>query len=340
LLSTRKEIEITNPKREIGQDTIIHITDSINRIYNQITEIERGQLEEGGEYIWVTINNVRIQLNGTAYDFLPFHASVTIQNPTAEDNVDKYLKLGQDSLVKLILSKSNVEGSILFTTFTHHVNMVELNMSFTCSAENTTTFFPYYLFSCGGGAYIPIDKFKNNGPQNSTRFSDPTQLFKNRFDGRTYLINDTVWTTKLVTKTPNQIEGWDNSVKYYDEGQNSTGWLGEDIDPSREYSVVQVFKENELIYEGVLTKVSEENGFSRRGKHKVDIEFDAVRKIEGDLIYLDMEAYYGTSIAFIRCIKGDPDIGRFETRYNITSSDLNGKGIQYFDDQVIWHTLK
>jgi hypothetical protein len=318
LLIDKRFIEVTSSPNNDYSELVKHITDSINRKFYEFKTV----LAQAEKFIQVKVDVCKFKvnnINAEEYDYRtgvnPLNIQIEIIKESAYNNITNYLKLEQDSLINLILSNGVNSGFWDNNNSNTAVDM-RIWLGFEFNTDSVNMYF-------GGQNKVSYLKFNNLTSSDLTYYKLDYAVGYNRFHNRTYIdTDDNSYTTKLDIKEITQIPEWDQSVPVNTSISNYQPFI-----VGIKYPVIQLYKGEELIYEGVLYKVFESHEY-KNGDNYTSIEFKAVRLIGGKLIDLQMDSYYNPVFVFKYATENELT----ESRIPIKSSDLNGKSVKFINN--------
>ena len=308
----------TNPNITVPDSIIKFKEDSINNIIDIDNRYPR------------PIISIGIDINGVQFE--NYYAWIMAYTENQKEiPVNSLIALGRDSLLQIFITK--IEGFI--TTFEDNnkiLLMIGVNLPYQIN-NNTWSWWSGISTGPTGNGDLWLDyqqAFKYDKNLQLPEVNIKEYLFVyDRFNGRNFIDNKgNSYTTKVVIKKLTDIENFDVTAKYTD---NNTGTIDPIFQFNKLNPVIQLFKGDELIFEGKINKYAEEwdtNGFLLN-KTRTNIEFRA-ETLKNKLYYqIQYFSYYGTYFQIRGLDFTNPDPGEdFSTKYNeiITIVDDNKYG--------------
>jgi len=306
----------TNPKVTIPDSIIKFKEDSINNLGLQPMFIaQRGQL---------VIPDVGIEINKNSFDRM-LRIFAYLSGNGINFNTS-YISLGRDSLLNLF-SKGHIEGHI--TTFENMVNELSSYLwSPNIIIEDETWDIAYGdspEFGLNNGFDYQAFLYNKNVQLPEVNIKEYLFVY-DRFHNRNFIDDKgNIYTTRIILKKLTDIENFDVTAKYQ---VNKAGIIDPVFQFDKLNPVIQLYKGEQLIFEGKIEKYTEEwdkNGFSL-DKTRTNIEFRA-NTLKNKLFYtIQYFSYYSTYFQIRGIDFANPDPGEdFSTKYNeiITIVDDN-----------------
>lgn len=247
----------TNPNATVSQERLKEMEDSVN--YDLELSDERKDI--------FYLKNTGIEINGKAVD-IPMVFSVE------ESKIDKYVSLGKNGLMD-IWKKSQM--LCLFTTFQDYQGLFDIRMRTRPGAEYDDLYIDFRQ-DWAFGDYVEALDYFNLVDEKPT--SEPTINLTeyywtyDRFNDRKYWDDEgNSYTTKVVVKRMEDVKGYDHSIKNSSESWSAFDWY-------ENYPVIQIYKEDELWFEGKINKYTEEHTEREDGIDTI-LTFYAATKRDG-----------------------------------------------------------
>lgn len=248
-------VEQLNPNVVVPQERLKEMEDSINNII---------ELSSQKEFFYLM--NVGIEINEKPLDMI---MQMLVEN---EAQRDKYVALGRSGLIDVW--KKN-QMLCLFTTFEDVQKYFALRMRTRASAEYDYLLMSFWLDKSSNDYVNALDYFKlvDDRPSDKPSINSTEYYWAyDRFDDRKYWDDEGCsYTTQVVVKKLQEMEGYDDSIVY-----PNNAWMHSNL----KYPVVQIYKENELWFEGKICKYTEEHEELEDGVDTI-IGFRAETKKEG-----------------------------------------------------------
>lgn len=184
-----------------------------------------------------------IEINGKPVD-MEMHFSVD-----DESKVDDYMSLGRDKLIE-IWKKGPMLN--LFTTFEDTQNVFALRMRSTIDDLYIAFWLnEYHMDLVDSQEYFQLvgEKPSDQPTINLTEY----YWTYDRFNDRTYTDDEgNTYTTKVVVKKMKEVAGYDDAIKLPNDWWSS-------FDLAKTYPIIQIYKGDELWFEGKIFKYTEEH---------------------------------------------------------------------------------
>ena len=252
-------IKQTNPNAMVSQERLKEMEDSLNNI------IEFSN--KGNTRHLFFLPNVGIEVNGEPLDMF-------MQLNVGENNREEYISLGRDGLIDIwrnnkMLNLFVSEGRDI--SFRMRTVTDDLHMSFKADKNMND--------------YVDSDYFKLVDKKMSEKTDyEPIAFYwvYDRFNDRVYVDDEgNNYSTKIVVKTMKEVEGYDHSIVAIPE------WVQFIFELDVLYPVIQIYKNDELWFEGRILRYYEEHEELEDGMDTI-IGFYACTKRDGccwQLIY-------------------------------------------------------
>lgn len=254
----------TNPNATVSQERLKEMEDSVN--YDLELSDERNDI--------FYLKDTGIEINGKAVD-IPMELFVE------ESKRDKYVSLGRNGLMDIWKESDML---CLFTTFQDYQGLFDIRMRTHTSAEYDDLYMAFRQDGFFGDYVKALDYFNlvDEKPTNKPTINLTEYYWAyDRFNDRKYWDDEgNSYTTKVVVKRMEDVEGYDHSIKNSSESWSSFDWY-------KSYPIIQVYKEGELWFEGKIYKYTEEHTEWEDGVYTI-LCFDAHTKRDGyywDLLY-------------------------------------------------------
>ena len=252
-------VEQLNPNAVFPQEKLKEMEDSINNII---------ELSSYKDFFYLM--NVGIEINEKPLDMV---LQLLVLN---EAQRDKYVALGRTGLID-IWKKNRIHS--FFTTFEDQQDLFSIEMRTEAGVDSDGLWLSFRLDKHFQNDYVKVSDYflLNDGKPTSEPSINTTEYYwtYDRFNDRVYWDDEgNVYTTKIVVKRLEEIEGYDDSIKVPIENWWSSFKVEE------KYPVIQIYKEDELWFEGKIYKYTEEHNECEGGVNTI-LGFGAHTKKNG-----------------------------------------------------------